>query len=909
MDFHYLIARQNNFNLLCHDGKEFQGDEATIGALLRGLNGELVVLFRPNYGDILTNFSGKILDFMVLYFLIYPNGFCVPTIDSVAHSMDFDINGYSPDSPKILQSLTNFALAKAKNLNSDGVVILNCLNHYGWGFAPHIQGEYPKLQPVPALLALIDKIKEWEFIAPKNSGSEIAITDQETFHRLLTMRGMLAEERPSQKAYSLGALEAFQPRRTDSQANIIIAEAGTGTGKTYGYLSPASLFAEKNLTAVFVATFTRHLQDQVADELVSYYKDNDYYKQRVVIRKGRENYLCLLNLEESLVENWVDEFSMMGNILMVWWLIHHIDGDIQGGNMPSWLSEILPNKLLFQLRDKRGECLHSACRHFKKCAIERNIRQSDNADIVITNHSLMLLLAEKLNLQGEPLPKRIIFDEAHHLFQAADSAFNCEFSLNEIGMIKLWLVGDNKASKYSRLRGLRKRMENMVIAPKISEILDELQVAAQNLPDILSANDARKPPSAATNTEKLLRYILQMAQNFAPNDFNLGYNNEIEMPITLNQSEIKPLILAISNELQLIIKQCEQLHKALKGEINQELLDASVRDRMQSMQFSLESRVILPLKNYESLLQDIANNQNGEKFCDWYSVNPLLAQNSQYALNSVGIYRHYINPAEPMAKLIYPNTDGVLLTSATLRTNHGKQNLNQGWDFPKKLCGLNYLPNHDLVGVGYYSSPFDYKNNLKIIVVNDLEHGNDIHIAKAMAKLFTASGGGAIGLFTSILRLRKSYDIIKQATNEMGVALYAQHKDAMNLTTMIDLFRYQQHACMLGTDSLRDGIDVPGDSLRLLVFDKVPWPRPTLLQKSRYNYFGKEYQDYITMQRLAQATGRLIRRDTDKGIFIMLDSRMPSRFATAFPQGVEIMRLSIMDTLNIVENFFKNRQN
>ena len=87
----------------------------------------------------------------------------------------------------------------------------------------------------------------------------------------------------------------------------------------------------------------------------------------------------------------------------------------------------------------------------------------------------------------------------------------------------------------------------------------------------------------------------------------------------------------------------------------------------------------------------------------------------------------------------------------------------------------------------------------------------------------------------------------------------------------MDLFRAEENACLLGTDALRDGVDVPGRSLRLVVFDKVPWPKPTILHKARRARFGKGYDDLLTRFRLKQAFGRLIRGPEDKGCFVILE--------------------------------------
>src|SRR5690606_424041 len=103
----------------------------------------------------------------------------------------------------------------------------------------------------------------------------------------------------------------------------------------------------------------------------------------------------------------------------------------------------------------------------------------------------------------------------------------------------------------------------------------------------------------------------------------------------------------------------------------------------------------------------------------------------------------------------------------------------------------------------------------------------------AYRALFEASGGGALGLFTAISRLRAVHEKISLPLEEAGLPLYSQHVDDIDAGTLVDMFRDDIHACLLGTDAIRDGVDVPGESLRLIVFDRVPWPRPTILHKAR----------------------------------------------------------------------------
>src|SRR5260370_21311510 len=123
------------------------------------------------------------------------------------------------------------------------------------------------------------------------------------------------------------------------------------------------------------------------------------------------------------------------------------------------------------------------------------------------------------------------------------------------------------------------------------------------------------------------------------------------------------------------------------------------------------------------------------------------------------------------------------------------------------------------------------------------------------------------------------------------------HEAGETRVSLGDICRAEEHSCLLGTDAVRDGVDVPGRSLRLIVFDRVPWPRSDILHRARKAAWkaagagANAYDDMLARLRLKQAYGRLIRRADDRGLFVMLDSRLPSRLLGAFPAGASIQRV------------------
>jgi len=196
------------------------------------------------------------------------------------------------------------------------------------------------------------------------------------------------------------------------------------------------------------------------------------------------------------------------------------------------------------------------------------------------------------------------------------------------------------------------------------------------------------------------------------------------------------------------------------------------------------------------------------------------------------------------------------------------------------------------------ASPFDYPAQTRVFIVTDVRKDDLGQVAAAYRALFLAAGGGALGLFTAISRLRAVHSRLAPALDDAGLKLLAQHVDPMETASLIDIFRAEEDACLLGTDAVRDGVDVPGRSLRLIVFDRVPWPRPTILHRARRKAFGgKDYDDMLTRLKLKQAFGRLVRRADDVGVFVLLDPMMPSRLLGAFPPDVAVARVGLAEAV------------
>jgi ATP-dependent DNA helicase DinG len=321
---------------------------------------------------------------------------------------------------------------------------------------------------------------------------------------------------------------------------------------------------------------------------------------------------------------------------------------------------------------------------------------------------------------------------------------------------------------------------------------------------------------------------------------------------------------------------------------------AQHRLRAEAALRGIERRAKLQLPHWIMAL-DAVGEAAPPGFVDWLGVERFDGHDTD-----IGFYRHAIDPTVQFAAEVLEPSHGAFITSATLRDRLPDGEDSDNWRAAEVRTGAGHLVVPAVRAA--FASPFDYARQTRVLVVRDINRDADL-LAGAYRDLFAAAGGGALGLFTSIRSLKHTYRSIAGALSAQGIPLYAQHVDGLDTGSLVDLFREDEDSCLLGTDALRDGVDVPGRSLRLVVFERVPWPRPDILHKARRAAFGKGYDDQLTRLRLAQGFGRLIRRASDRGVFVLLDARTPSRLLSGLPQGVEIERVGIADAIGIVRDF------
>jgi ATP-dependent DNA helicase DinG len=582
-----------------------------------------------------------------------------------------------------------------------------------------------------------------------------------------------------------------------------------------------------------------------------------------------------------------------------------------GGDFPSWLPDLVGRSTTLDLTDKRGECTYSACLHYSRCFIERTIRRAHGARIVVANHALVMIQAAMGGEEGQ-LPTRYVFDEGHHIFGAADSAFSANLSGYEAEDLRRWLLGV-EVGRYSRSRGLAARMEDLIAGDdEAMAALDEALRAARMLPgpawrQRIGGGEAVGP------TETFLSFARQQVyarETGGAATYSLEAGTECPIPGLLESAgALESALVRLRKPLQLLIQSLVRLL-----DVKANTLDSPTRNRIEAISRGLQRRGIDQLNTWASMLKAL-HNETPADVIDWFGVERIDGREVD-----VGLHRHFVDPTLPFAEIVLAPAHGALITSATLRDyepegcdepaymrdENGDDDLS-GWAGAKTRTGARHLTAPaSLAAVG---SPFDYAGRTRVLVVGDVDKSDMAQVAAAYRELFLASGGGGLGLFTAISRLRAVHERIAAPLDEVGIQVLAQHVEALDTGTLIDIFRAEEDSCLLGTDAVRDGVDVPGRSLRLIVFDRVPWPRPDILHRARRSAFGgRAYDETLTRLKLRQAYGRLIRRASDKGVFVMLDRALPSRLLNAFPDGVKTSRVGLKEAVMEIRGFLPDEE-
>ncbi len=643
--------------------------------------------------------------------------------------------------------------------------------------------------------------------------------------------------------------------------SIELIEAGTGTGKTFSYLIPSILWALKNNEKVVVSTNTINLQEQLIHKDIPLMAKVIPEKFRYSLVKGMKNYVCLLRAE-TLADNQMDIFED-GHITEINDLINWSRTTDQGS-----LSDLnfTPNEDVWdKISAESDSCIRTKCPYYSRCFFFKDRREIAASQLVVVNHHMFFSdLAIKIATQDNqfgilPSYRRVIFDEAHNIVDVATSHFSSR--LSKYGLMRAIRRLKSK-NKKGEVKGL------IYYCTSVSAKLSRKQKHEDvNLLKILSKTEEVFSPRV-DQVEILVDETFDMLGEFAT-FANDSANQRV------NNFNIRITKYLINTQQWAIAKlKFNDLKKYIRGLIDEIKKLVSLFEKDEDEDFVLkilvEFRSIVYKLEYYAEVVDEFFSENDDLKVRWIEIKE-RNKNLSY---SIGISP--IDVSDYLQENMYKNLDSAVITSATLA-------IDKNFEFSKEQMGLQKL---DEVNEVLVESPFNFKEQVTLCIPIDVPEHEDKNYAQKMSlylkELFLLTNGNALILFTSYKMLNTVYSAIKQELLD-GINLLVQGMEPRN--QLIDRFKRTKNSVLFATDSFWEGIDVPGDSLRLLVIMKLPFKVPTdpiFAAKSEYlksqniNPF-LEYSVPLAVIKFKQGFGRLIRSKKEKGVAVVLDKRVVTK--------------------------------
>ncbi len=579
----------------------------------------------------------------------------------------------------------------------------------------------------------------------------------------------------------------------------LLVQAGTGTGKSLGYLVPALARVGESDQPIVVATATLALQAQIVNRdiprLLEALEPRPESQAQVALLKGRNNYLCLHKLEGGYPEDEPDAlFDMPSSTSRVGeevvrlreWADRTETGDRDE------LKPGVSDRAWAQVSVSAAECLGRRCPLVEECFSEMARSRAAEADIVITNHALLAINAFE-GMKVLPEHETVIIDEAHELVDRVTGAVSGSLT---VAMVRRAARSVKKHSKAD--------------SGALEMAAGTLETAFEGLAEgLLKGLDGR-----------LLTAISAV-------------NDAARTAL----SDTKPDGQDVDAGLQMARSRVSEVH-----DMSSRILEASGE-------------------------QDVLwiSRQGGWENGRYVAASDTDPATLNIAPLSVGL--------QLRDGLFADRT--VILTSATLTVG-------DSFDVAAAALGLQGegAPRWTSIDVG---SPFDYRKQGIMYVAGDLKPpGFGVHEGQLerLRELCEASEGGALGLFSSKRAAERAAEYMREHS-DLNILLQGES----SLKALVEEFSEDVDSCLFGTMSLWQGVDVPGDSCRLVVMDRIPFPRPDdpiaqarteAVNRHRGNGFMAVSAHHAAI-RMAQGAGRLIRSVSDRGVVAVLDSRVATK--------------------------------
>lgn len=652
--------------------------------------------------------------------------------------------------------------------------------------------------------------------------------------------------------------------RSFSEGRHLLVEAGTGTGKSIAYLVPAALWAIQNNTRVVISTNTINLQDQLINKDIPDLRAALGIDLRAAVLKGRANYLCPRRLEllRRRGPEDTDEMRVLAKVLV--WLQETVSGDRGEIN----LNGPIEREVWSRICAEDEGCTTENCmkRTGGACPFHRARQAANSAHLLIVNHALLLADVATGN-RVLPEYDYVIIDEAHHLEEATTSSLSFSVTQYDLEHILRELGGPNAGTLGWLLGTLR-------------EQLNPTEFAALN-------HLVQRATDMAFQVENLGReffiamdqFLLEQRGGRAMGSYA---HQERILPSTRNQpawTEVEMAWDEAQRFLQSLLDDLAKLHQEL-GEMLERLPEES------EDLFSNLGNIYRRMSEVNLHLNALVFKPEAERVY-WAEVQP---SGRRLSLHAAPLH---IGPL--MEKHLWHAKSAAILTSATL-TAAGE------FDY---IRGRLNADEADELAVG---SPFDFETAALLYLINDIPEpsdrfGHQRAVEQGLIQLCRATGGRTLVLFTSYDQLKRTSQAVGPVLAKQDIRVYEQGEGA-SAHSLLENFRTNERAVLLGTRAFWEGVDVPGDALSVLAIVKLPFDVPSdPIVAARAETFEDSFTQYSLPEailRFRQGFGRLIRSQHDRGMVAVFDRRiLTKRYGRAFLDSLPTCNVRVGPLANL----------